>query len=134
MKRHTIDRLPIGVERMLTVVKEDSFRDKVVQHYTDPAHGDQYNAMMSELLIELPDCRMLGLADACDRYIRAWESGGGNQAMAQCVKDACTTDYPRVLAFQLYRSLYRNGVDKSEAYYLVESIYEDALLTATNAA
>ena len=128
------NQTPFHIEQMLSAAGDESLRGKVKQFYDDPERGAQYDAMMPEFLAELPGYRVTGLADACYSYIRAWESGGGKQIVARCIVDACTTDYPRVLAFNMYRAQHLQGIDKTEAYCLIKSIFDNALPVAMDAA
>lgn len=115
------------VEHMLQVAADPDMREKVSRFWSDPERGDRYDAKFAELLSTLPEEAVPGFAEACGRYIRAWGSGGGSYRVEQCVYDAATTDYPRVLAVNIYRDLQAIDVDKTVAYCLIESIFEDAM-------
>ena len=119
-----INKIPAIANQMLKEMDRPSFESEVLQLWHDLKRGNKYDDMFSELLCSLSADETPGLADACRQYIRAWGSGGGNQRVEQCVYNAATSDCPRFLAIDLYRELAAIGVDKTEAYCLITSIFD----------
>lgn len=126
MKCHQ-KNIPMAVEHMLHRAGDPGLREDAASFWTDPKRGERYDARFSELLATLPADAVSGLAEACVNYIRAWGSGGGSYKVERSVYDAATTDYPRVLAVNICRALQAAGMDKTEAYCLIVSIFEDAM-------
>ena len=118
------NKVPTIANQMLKEMDRPGFESEVLQLWHDLKRGDKYDTMFSELLCSLSADEIPDLADACRQYIRTWGSGGGNQRVEQCVYDAATSDCPRFLAIDLYRELVATGVDKTEAYCLITSIFE----------
>jgi len=122
--------IPMAVEHMLRRTGDPGLREDAARFWADPKRGERYDARFSELLATLPADAVPGLTEACENYIRAWGSGGGSYKVERSVCDAATTDYPRVLAVNIYRELLRVDMDKTEAYCLIVSIFEDAMEAA----
>lgn len=120
-------QIPMAVRNILQAAASPAFTKEAALFWADPERGATYDAKFSELLSTLPGAAIPGLAEACERYIRAWGSGGGSQKIERCVYDVAVTDYPRVLAINIYRNLQAHDVDKTEAFYLIISIFEDAM-------
>jgi len=121
------NNIPRAVEHMLHRAGDSGLREDAARFWADPKRGERYDARFSELLAALPADAVPGLAEACENYIRAWGSGGGSRKVERSVYDAATTDYPRVLAVNIYRQLRAADMDKTEAYCLIVSIFEAAL-------
>lgn len=119
--------IPIAVEHMLHSAGDPGLREDIARFWADPKRGERYDARFSELLASLPADAIPGLAEACENYIRAWGSGGGSYKVERSVYDAATTNYPRVLAVNIYRGLQAVDMDKTEAYCLIVSIFEDTM-------
>lgn len=119
--------IPMAVEHMISATGDPEFREKAMQFWADPHRASRYDERFSALLASLPADELPRLAEACERYIRSWGSGGGSYRVETSVVDAATTDFPRVLAVNIFRELKAINMDVTEAYCLVVSIFEDAM-------